>query len=431
MGMLLLAARAVSAPVPANTTPASPGGATRSTPLESRAAAIQAQLANRILPYWFDTTIDRTHGGYLLADDGRGGHGARDKQLVGQARLLWTFSMVHRQGYSTGRRNYLAAAGQGYRFLIEHFLDPEDGGYFWRTDLSGRPTAERKILYGQSFVIYALVEYHRASGDPEPLRRALELHAVLQRHAHDRRHDGWMEHFERDWKPIVDPKAPIEVEVAGLKSANAHLHWMEALTELFEASRDRAVRRSLEEALRLNRHMFYPSTPGKSAFHRQPDWSPVNTPGSAGLSYGHNVEFAWLMVRAQQVLGARPAWEHFEAHLDHALRHGADHERGGLYNRGIGDLPATQTDKVWWVQAEWIAALSDALRRQPNAGYEQALIRTLDFVDRHLADPADGIWADTVTADGQPKSPAKAHAWKANYHDVRALVKFVEAFPAR
>lgn len=35
---------------------------------------------------------------------------------------------------------------------------------------------------------------------------------------------------------------------------------------------------------------------------------------------------------------------------------------------------------------------------------------------------------DTITAAGQPKSTAKAHNWKANYHDVRALVKFIEEF---
>jgi hypothetical protein len=33
-----------------------------------------------------------------------------------------------------------------------------------------------------------------------------------------------------------------------------------------------------------------------------------------------------------------------------------------------------------------------------------------------------------VSADGRPVNRAKAHSWKANYHDVRALVKFISAF---
>ena len=52
----------------------------------------------------------------------------------------------------------------------------------------------------------------------------------------------------------------------------------------------------------------------------------------------------------------------------------------------------------------------------------------MGFIFKYQANPADGIWLDTVAADGTPKNTAKAHAWKANYHDVRAMVKFVEAF---
>jgi mannobiose 2-epimerase len=386
------------------------------------------QLRQSILPYWLDTTLDRTNGGYVLADDGRGGRVAREKQLVTQARLVWTFSLVHEKGYSNSGRDYLQAAEHGYRFLQEHFLDREHGGYYWKTDLTGQPINDRKILYGQAFVIYALVEYSRASGNREPLQQALALYQVLQQHAYDGVHGGWFEHFTRDWKLITRPDSGVEVEVAGLKSANAHLHLMEALAELYQASGDAAVRKSLEEALRLNSTYFYPKDAGKSCFHRQPDWAEVTDPKSAGLSYGHNVEFAWLMIRAEQVLGVRPSWDHFHALMRHALLHGFDYEHGGLYSRGMGDEPANQLDKVWWVQAEMVAALADVFRNRPEADYSRALSLTLQFIRHHQADPKDGIWYDTVTADGKVKVAAKAHNWKANYHDVRALIKLIEAF---
>jgi mannobiose 2-epimerase len=385
-------------------------------------------LSQKILPYWFDTAQDRQHGGYLLADDGRGRRAATEKQLVTQTRMIWGFAHAHLKGYSVPERDYLGAARQGYDFLLARFLDSSQGGYVWKTDLSGQPLNDRKILYGQAFVIYALVEYHRASGDPAPLRHALDLYRTLQRHAHDPAHGGWFEHFRRDWTPILKPEAGTDVEVAGYKSANAHLHWMEALAELFEVTRDRDVKKSLREAWRLNMRYFYPKDAGQSCFHRQPDWKAVTDPKSAGLSYGHNVEFAWLMVRAEQVLGRRPSWAHFNAHLQHALRYGADPEHGGLYNRGFGDAPATDRDKVWWVQSEWMAALTDALRHKAHPPYAEALQKVLEFITRHQADPADGIWFDTVTAEGRPKNPAKAHSWKANYHDVRAIVKFVDTF---
>jgi len=400
--------------------------AANAVPLPERAREYKTQLAEKILPYWYDTAQDKTNGGYLLADPGP----AKEKAIVTQARMIWTFSLVHQKGFSDSRRNYLKAAAQGYCFLIEHFLDKEHGGYFWKTDLAGKPVKQHKFVYGQSFVIYALVEYHRASGDKAALQHAMELWQTLQKRAHDAKHGGWVEHFTRDWTPLPlrDPSG--EVEVAGLKSANTHLHLMEALTELYDTTHVVGVRKSLEEALMINMMYFYPVVAGQLCFHRNPDWSAVTDPRSAGLSYGHNVEFAWLMIRAEKVLECELSWLEFYMHLNHALEYGWDIKRGGLYHRGIGNEPANDTKKVWWVQAEMLATLTDALQHKPNPKYETALVKLLDFIAKYQADPKDGVWYDSVTADGQPKNPAKAHNWKANYHDVRAIVKFVEAFGA-
>jgi cellobiose epimerase len=400
-------------------------------PLPQHAREYQQLLRDRLLPYWYDSTRDPENGGYLLADDVKGRKVATEKQLVSQARMVWTFSHVHRKGFSDRRRNYLEAAEQGYRFLVRHFRDELNGGYFWKTDLAGQPLNLRKVIYGQAFVIYALVEYHRAGGSKEPLNRALALHQLLQRRAHDTEHGGWIEHFQRDWQPILKPQSGAEVEVPGYKSANAHLHLMEAFAELYEATHDPEVKKSLEESIQINTEYFYPERPGKSCFHRHLDWKAVKDPKSAGLSYGHNVEFAWLLMRAEQVLGRRRSWPHFNAHVEHALKYGYDQDRGGLYNRGEDNEPATQTDKVWWVQAEMMAALSEGLRRKARPAWSNALDRLVHFVNEHQTDPLDGVWLDTVTAEGKPKNTAKAHSWKANYHDVRALVKFIETFPAR
>lgn len=405
-------------------------GTAFAAPLSEHARDYRAQLTRTILPYWLKT-IDVTNGGFLLSDDAVRGHTAsREKQLVSQARMVWTFSHAHLHGLDRNG-TCLDAAQNGYRFLTNHFLDREFGGYFWKTDLAGHPINMRKMLYGESFVIYALVEYYRASKNPEPLQMAMALYRQIQQHAHDGLNRGWDEHFTRDWKRLADKDPAAEVEVAGYKSANTHLHLQEALTELYDESRDDDVKQSLAEALFINKRYFYPKDAGRSCFHRQRDWKEVTDPKSAGLSYGHNVEFAWLMIHAEKVLGGAGDWPHFYAHVNHALKFGYDHERGGLYHRGVDDQPATDHDKIWWVEAETIAALTEALQHAENAGPHQALDQEVHFVNEFQADHRDGIWLDTVTADGKPKSTGKAHSWKANYHDVRALVKFVEVFHAK
>jgi mannobiose 2-epimerase len=393
------------------------------------AREMKTQLAEKVLPYWFDTAQDTNRGGYLLADDAvRGRSVPTEKQVVTQSRMVWTFSLAQIEGYSDMNRNYLQAATQGYHFLLDHFLDRQNGGYFWTTDLDGAPLNNCKYLYGESFVIYAFVEYYRASGDKDALRHAMELYHTIQKHLHDGKNGGWFEHAEANWKLLSpgDPRSP--VEIVGYKSANAHLHWMEALAELYDVTQDPEVKVSLIEALRINATYFYPEDPAKCAFHRRFNWKLVTDPGSAGLSYGHNVEFAWLMVRAETVLGRKPSWKHFYAVLDHALKYGYDDERGGLYYRGFDNQPATDTDKVWWVQAEMLSALTDALKHENNPRYETTLSKLLQFIKAYQVDPKDGIWLYTVAADGKPRDTTKANSWKANYHDVRAMMKFIDAF---
>src|SRR3990170_1343001 len=101
-------------------------------------ADMHEDLAKKIMPYWHDTTLDRTNGGYILSDHPQKKRPAKEKQIVTQSRLIWTFSHVHLKGYSTAERNYLKAAQHGYRFLIDKFLDKTNGGYFWTTSLSGK-----------------------------------------------------------------------------------------------------------------------------------------------------------------------------------------------------------------------------------------------------------------------------------------------------
>jgi mannose/cellobiose epimerase-like protein (N-acyl-D-glucosamine 2-epimerase family) len=81
------------------------------------------------------------------------------------------------------------------------------------------------------------------------------------------------------------------------------------LTELCEVTRDNEVKQSVEEVLQINATYFFPKAAGRSCLHRQPSWNEVTDPRSSRLSYGHNVEFAWLMIRAQKVLGTPLAWD--------------------------------------------------------------------------------------------------------------------------
>ena len=344
--------------------------------------------------------------------------------------MLWVFSHAHSLGYSTHQHDYLKAAEHGYSYLIETMLDRQHGGFYWKTDIERGVTEPHKIFYGQSIAIYALIEYHRASGLRDPLEYACAVYETVQARFHDPNHHGWIEHCERDFTPLTSKGARIPgvPDVVGFKSGDAHLHWMEALTELYASAKDSSVRHSLVEAIELLCTKFYPSCVSASCEYRLPNWDTPDLDAFSGVSHGHMLEFGWLMVHAQRTLGLPVHWDHFEVLLRHSLRYGFDHERGGFYFRGKPNEPAYDTTKFWWVQAEGLSALTDAVAHFDSDEYERALSRLVDWVFNYQVRSEDGVWIVSTGAEGRPQNVKKAGEWKAAYHEVRAITKFVQTF---
>jgi mannobiose 2-epimerase len=409
--------------------------------IRRHARLVRERLPATTLPYWLAASRDDDMGGFLLPDDVVRGlvrrvgrtlvHARRapptdHKQLVTQARLVWVFAHAHRQGHGTGDE-YLTAARRGHRFLVDHFLDREHGGYRWLTDRSGAPLDDTKYLYGQAFVIYAFVELARASGEPDPLDDALATFRTVEDRLHDREHGGWCEQATGDWRALPAQQVRAEMSFVGRKSADGVLHWMEATTELYCDTLDAGVHRSLTEALRMLRAHLFVADPDRMQERCRADWT-VDADTDLRMSYGHNVEFAWMMLRAQDALGVPRDWDRFHAYVEHTLRRGFDHRRGGAYAWGRGAGPAEHRDKVWWVQCELIGALTVALAESDDERYAVALAQTLSFVERHMTDPRDGVLFETVREDGRTRRPRKSGDWKAGYHEVRAATTLVEAF---
>ena len=408
-------------------------------------------LRDALLPYWLRATVTSA-AGYRIFDNGqswannglsprawirslREWRDSRDlshvRVLVSQARLLWVFSVAHRLGYGTAKHDYVSAATHGYRYLTTTMLDRERGGFYWKTHDKRGVIEPLKILYGQGFAIYALVEYHRATGLAEPLDLALSTYRTVHEACHDDINKGWIEHCDVDFKPLagVGQQLGGVPDVVGYKSGDANLHWMEALIELYVATDDRSVRDSLIESLEIVKTRFYVPDAGIFRELRQGNWSEVpDVEAGRVTSYGHVVEFAWLMLHAERALGMSPSWSHFEALLERALKRGFDHERGGFYFKGSGDEPAFDTDKVWWVQAEGLAALTEAVNHYQTQEYQTALRSLIDWILGHQVKSADGMWIWSTDAVGRPKNLMKAGAWKAAYHEVRAITRFIAAF---
>src|SRR6185369_6696126 len=95
-------------------------------------------------------------------------------------------------------------------YFRKHFIDREHGGVFWTVDASGAPEDDRKHVYAQAFAMYALAEYHRATGDDPSLHEAINIFELVEANAFDHVFGGYEEAFNRQWFVLDDARLGVD-----------------------------------------------------------------------------------------------------------------------------------------------------------------------------------------------------------------------------
>jgi mannobiose 2-epimerase len=387
-------------------------------------------LKDSLVGFYLPACVDAAHGGYFesLREDRFVATG--EKFLVLQARQLWFFSTLAREGIR--KEAALAAAKSGFDFLENHMRDRRHGGYYAKVSDAGEVKDSRKHVYLNAFALYGLVAYYRAAEDERALAAAKDLFRILEEKAHDTRNGGYVEFFSADWRPITDPKEPGYVGAIGTKTYNTHLHVMEALTDLYQVWPTPLVRQRLAELLVINTSTVRHPDHHCNIDGWRPDWKMIAEPSNLRASYGHDVECVWLALEAGRVLGISPrllrGWA--EGLCSYSLKHGYDTRNGGFYYTGPLGQPAQDTRKEWWVQAEALVSMLEMHGLTGKREYEDAFRRTLDFVAKHQVSRAGGWWA-TRTADGSPQGQTRTSPWQAAYHSGRAMLRCAKLLEER
>ncbi len=398
---------------------------------------MQDHLRDELLPYWFSRGINNEYGGFITYFDADGDPtGETEKTLISQLRMIFTFSEIHRFGF--GQEQALGIAQQGFEFLIEHFWDETHGGWFWTTEQDGTPINRSKLGYGHTFAMLALSEYGMASGDLRAMDYAVKTFETIQTFAADNLHGGYYEFHEEDWTK----KAP-GVYGGDRKSLDVHMHIMEALTNMFEATgaqiyHDRCVEvielifaRMLHPEHKTGMMQFLPDwTPSRALIFKNvwgsdrdvedPEGRPLNN-----TSYGHNTEFVWLLNHAIHILDLDPDRYRptMKTIMEHAIRNGIDWDNGGLYCEGpLDDGPARETNKEFWQQAEVMIALLDGYLTWNDPEYLKAYENLHRFVFDVGINHDVGEWYPLFDKENNPLADYMGHAWKINYHTVRSVL---------
>lgn len=420
------------------------------SPVQDRAAladTLRQSLQQGLLVHWYPRAIDSAHGGYLnhFAHDWRPIE-PQDKFIVTQARHLWTTARMHK-ALPRDDSLYLRAARHGADYLRNHMWDAKHGGFHslltreGEVKRGGSAFTATKAAYGNAFAIYGLTAHYEATGDTSALRLAQRGFRWLDTHAHDDTHGGYFRSLHRDGTPYVDG-----YEGEPPRGQNSTIHLLEAFTALYEAAPDTPrLHERLQELLTVVRDTMTRPRGSLRLFYRR-DWTPISYRDSSRavreahvdldhLSFGHDVETAFLMLEAAEALGLDPAptLAVGKQMVDHALAYGWDEQDGGLYDAGLAVGPDSvrivRSTKAWWAQAEALHTFLLMERRFPDDPRDygargRAMWR---YIDRYLIDSEHGGWyVNGLDESPEARTEPKATIWKGTYHNARALLRSAE-----
>ncbi len=374
-----------------------------------------------ILSYWKQHAVDETNGGFWGKVNNLNVHDdTADKGVVLTARILWTFSAAFQL---TGETADLGMAERAFHYLDQHFRDNLYGGVYWSVNAKGTMRDSRKQIYGLAFAIYGLSEYYAASGNREALTFAKDLYQTIEQHSFDVENNGYYEAFARNWQPLQDLRLSAK-DANASKTMNTHLHIIEAYSNLYKVWKNEELKQKIANLLALFHEHFIHKDSGHLALFFSDAW--LQQPDV--ISYGHDIEAAWLLLQCAETTGSQhwiPVYRQYAISIASAASEGIDTDGGMWYEYD----PARQQlikEKHWWVQAEAMIGFMNAWQISGDEKYLRQSLRAWQFIKQHILDKENGEWFWGVDEHYQiMPGEDKAGFWKCPYHNARACMELI------
>jgi mannobiose 2-epimerase len=374
-----------------------------------------------ILDFWENRTIDDLHGGFIgkIENDNKIIPDA-PKGSVLNSRILWTFSAAYNL---TKRVDYLKTAERAFEYLRDHFIDKEFGGVYWTVDFKGNPLDTKKQIYALAFAIYGLSEFYISNKNEDAKNLAIELYNTILKYSYDLENGGYIEALTRDWKEIDDLRLS-DKDANEKKSMNTHLHLLEAFSNLYRSWADEKLNEKITEliCIFLN-HVIDPKTHHLILFFDE-KWNKK----SQIVSYGHDIEAAWLIEEAAKIIGNEPLLQQAKdqaVNLAIAASDGLDTD-GGLWYEYDLEKDDLVKEKHWWPQAEAMVGFFNAWQIRSDKIFLQRSFSSWNFIQQNIRDQKKGEWFWGIKEDKTLLNEDKVGIWKCPYHNGRACLELID-----
>ena len=386
---------------------------------------VKRELKN-ILDYWIRFTPDEVNGGFVGKVDHQ--NHIQTSSLKGSvlnSRILWSFSAAYNV---TGDQQYLGFANRAFDYLTGYFIDKEFGGIYWTVDHLGNPLDTKKQIYAQAFAVYALSEFHTATRNNLAKEQAIELYRDIIKHSYDKANGGYVEALSRDWKESTELRLSAKDENEP-KSMNTHLHLLEAFSNLYSIFPTEQLKNEIKELINLFLVHFISKHTHHLVLFFDNRWNEK----SSLVSYGHDIEAAWLIQEAAEIINDKMLVQQVKNSsllLAQAAAKGLDAD-GGLWYEYDPQAGRLIKEKHWWPQAEAMVGFFNAWEIAGNDKFLQRSIKSWEFIQEHIVDKQNGEWRWGIKEDYSPMDyEDKVGIWKCPYHNSRACMQIMKRIAA-
>lgn len=376
----------------------------------------------QILQYWIMHMPDLAQRGfYGRIDEQNIPDKKAPKGSVLNARILWTFSAAC--NYNP-RAEYRAIADRAFEYIINCFVDKEFGGVYWSVDHKGNPLDTKNQVYALAFVIYACSEYYLCSKSESAKKLAIQLYYLIQQYSFDKERGGYFEAFTREWTSLNDLRLS-EKDANEKKTMNTHLHVLEAYTNLYRIWPKQELAHHIQLLLRVfDEHIINRETHHLDLFFDE-NWQRK----SDTISFGHDIEAAWLLSEAAKEIQDNDMIEKMKQNallLAQSVTDGLDSD-GGLWYEYEPQHKKLIKEKHWWPQAEALVGFFHAWQLSGSDQYREHVDKNWQFIKRYIKDNTNGEWFWGVDENHQVMpGQDKAGFWKCPYHNSRACLEIVK-----
>ena len=377
------------------------------------------ELCNHITPFW-NSLKDERGGFYGFMDFDLKLDKEAEKGVILNSRILWFYSNLY---LTTGDQEAVQYAKHAYDFLVNNCIDKEYGGVYWMMNADGTPSDEMKHSYNLAFAIYGLSSYYDVTGDKNALKIAYQLFDLIETKCVDE--FGYLEAFDRKWN-LIDNEKLSEDGYSASKTMNTLLHIIEAYTELYRVDKNEKVSAQLIKALGICRDKVYNSDKKVLDVFFDKKMDTI----SDLYSYGHDIEAAWLLDRACEVLKNQDLISEFSkittTIANNSLANALDN--GALNNQFCrGEVDKT---RVWWVQCEGIIGCLNEFKKVGDQRYLDIAIMLWQYSKKYLIDKREGSeWYWNVDEKGNPiVGEPIVEPWKCPYHNGRMCMEVIKRY---